>query len=111
MSDRRELLDAADASKLHAEINQLHNQEFLITAFALALFAGSISVIVRESGLSIALLIVLAGDYRAFVDSVTFPSQRTVSTIVFGVLGLLGTATPSVRFLGAASPISRWGFS
>ena len=132
MSDRQDLLDATDASKLHAEINQLRNQEFLITSFALAFFAGSISEIAQEPGLSIALLVVLAalflwyyalcalrtrisvylevtnlskweGDYRTFADIVTFPSQRTVSTIFFGVLGLLGTAIPSVRFLGVAS--------
>jgi hypothetical protein len=144
MSDRQDLLDAADAAKLHAEINQLRNQEFLISSYGLVYVTAIISVSFQSSlGMSsitfalltISLLAVLTilfiwyytlsslrtkisvylavthlskweVDYRFFADKVTSPSQRTVSTFFFALLGALGTVGLVVRFFDNGSPIN-----
>jgi len=133
MSSFQEFLDTADATKLHAEINQVRNQEFLICSFALLLYAASFPAIAQEPGLVIALLLAFSAllywhyalgairtrlsvylevmklskwerDYRAFADTETYPSQRTAALVLFATLGITSTAWAGWKLYGATVP-------
>lgn len=133
MSNRQESLDVADATKIHGEINQLRNQEFLICSFALLLYGASFQTVAQEPGLAIPLLMIYGtlfywhyalcalqtklsvylsltrlseweSDYRGFGNIITHPGQRTAATVIFVVLGIISTAVPGWKLLGAQSP-------
>jgi hypothetical protein len=131
---RQDLLDTADATKKHAEINQIRNQEFLICSFALVFYGASFSAIATEPVLVIPLLLAFAalyywyftlgavrtrmsvyldvkrlsqweGDYRKFADTtMRHPSQRTAAAVLFVILGVIGTAWGSWKLHSATVP-------
>ncbi len=139
MSDLQNLLDVADANKIHAEINQLRNQQFLTCSFALALYGVSFQAVDSEPLLVIPQLVVLGTmfywhytlravqvklstylrksglsrwerDYRAFADVVKRPSQRATAAVIFVVLGAIATVVPARKLWLIMPPISNQEF-
>jgi hypothetical protein len=113
---------SADITKIHAEINQFRNQEFLVSSGAIAAFATTAQELPRSPLLGAGVLVLLLGlffwhyvltdtrsrlsaylrvarksgwerDYRVFADKAKFPGQRQAAVITFLVLGALTIAT------------------
>lgn len=56
-------IDRADLAKLHSEVNQFRNHEFLICSFALALVGSTVSALSQSPLTGLAILFVLFGLY------------------------------------------------
>jgi hypothetical protein len=56
-------IEKADLAKLHNEVNQLRNHEFLVCSFALALVGSTASVLSQEPTTGLTILLILAGLY------------------------------------------------
>ena len=117
----------ADLTKIHAEINQFRNHEFLVSSGAIAAFATTAQELPKTPLLGVGVLLLLLGlffwhyvltdtrsrlsaylrvtscslwemNYRRFADRTRTPGQRGAAVITFMVLGALTILT---SFLGA----------
>jgi len=117
----------ADAEKIHAEINQLRNQQFLICSFALGAVAAVIPVVSTiEYVIHVALIIlsilflwfytllktharlavylkinemsVWESDYDKYSKKYEYSGQRKIAVLFFGVLALVLLAMGAYEF-------------
>jgi uncharacterized membrane protein YvlD (DUF360 family) len=108
----------ADIAKLHSEINQFRNQEFVVCSFAIALFGATAKELPGKWLLSLSVLVLLVGlflwhytlvstrsrlasylrvrrlsqwedNYTNFASKLKSPSQRKAALVIFITLGLL----------------------
>ena len=77
---------AADLAKLHAEINQFRNQEFLVCSGAIALFGAAVPFLKGDPVMGVGLLLVLSGlylwHYTLVPESVTPPLAAAAKSLM-----------------------------
>ena len=125
-----EEIQKADLAKLHNEVNQLRNHEFLVCSFALALIGATAAELRQGPPVTgVAIIMVLLGLffwyhtlmdarsritsflratrrsqweilYRAFADDMPFYSQRNAGVFLFAILGM---AVPILTFRDGAA--------